>query len=34
MKKCLADPTIGWSMANDHFLAPSGGALEFNCATD
>ena len=28
MKKCLADPTIGWSMDNDHFLAPTGGALE------
>jgi penicillin-binding protein 1A len=34
MKKCLADPAIGWSMENDHFLAPTGGALEFNCATD
>ena len=34
MKKCLADPTIGWSMENDHFLPPSGGALQFNCATD
>ena len=34
MKKCLGDPTIGWSMENDHFLAPTGGALEYNCATD
>ena len=21
-------------MDNDHFLAPTGGALEYNCATD
>ena len=34
MQKCLADPTIGWSMEGDHFLPPSGGALQFNCATD
>ena len=34
MKKCLADPTIGWSMDDDHFLAPTGGALQYNCATD
>ena len=34
MKKCLADPTIGWSMEDDHFQAPSGGALLYNCATD
>ena len=34
MKKCLADPTIGWSMADDHFMAPSAGALTFDCAAD
>ena len=34
MKKCLGDPTIGWSMEGDHFLPPSGGALQFNCETD
>ncbi len=34
MNKCLADPTIGWSMENDHFLEPSGGSLQYNCGTD
>ena len=34
MQKCLADPTIGWSMENDHFLAPSGGGIEYNCLSD
>ena len=34
MKKCLADPSIGWSMEGDTFQVPSGGALQFNCATD
>jgi len=34
MKKCLADPSIGWSMENDTFQVPTGGALQFNCATD
>ena len=34
MQKCLADPTIGWSMEDDHFIAPSVGALTFNCEKD
>lgn len=34
MKKCLADPTIGWSMEDDHFLAPSSGVPGFDCDRD
>ncbi len=34
MKKCLADPTIGWSMDNDHFVAPSSGVPGFDCERD
>ena len=34
MKKCLADPTIGWSMEYDHFQAPSGGAFSFDCSVE
>lgn len=34
MKKCLADPAIGWSMEDDHFLAPSSGVPGFDCARD
>lgn len=33
MKKCLADPTIGWSMEDDSFLPPPTGALSFDCET-
>lgn len=31
MKKCLADPSIGWSMEYDRFLEPSGGAVSLDC---
>ncbi len=31
MKKCLADPTIGWSMESDSFTAPSGFDFDFSC---
>lgn len=34
MKKCLADPSIGWSMETDRFLPPSTGELTFDCETD
>ena len=34
MKKCLADPTIGWSMENDHFRVPADGVLNFDCTTE
>ena len=34
MKKCLADPTIGWSPDADHFRIPTGGALEYDCSRD
>lgn len=34
MKKCLADPAIGWSMEDDHFLAPSSGVPGFDCDRD
>ncbi len=34
MQKCLADPTIGWSMDNDSFLPPAGGALTFDCDSE
>ncbi len=34
MQKCLADPTIGWSMENDTFLPPAGGALTFDCESE
>lgn len=34
MQKCLADPTIGWSMEYDHFKVPSSGALSFDCNTE
>lgn len=33
MKKCLADPTIGWS-GSDMFAPPSSGALNFDCDTE
>ena len=33
MKKCLADPTIGWS-EYDTFAPPSTGALTFDCDTE
>lgn len=31
MQKCLADPSIGWSMENDYFVAPSTGTFNFDC---
>lgn len=31
MKKCLADPTLAWSMENDHFSVPATGARSLNC---
>ena len=34
MKKCLADPTIGWSMENDHFRVPADGVFNFDCTTE
>lgn len=34
MKKCLSDPTIGWSMETDSFLPPPSGALSFDCETE
>lgn len=34
MKKCLADSSIGWSMDNDHFLAPTSGVEGFDCGED
>ena len=33
MKKCLADPSIGWSMENDRFVAPNVGEFNFDCST-
>lgn len=33
MKKCLADPSIGWS-ESDTFAPPSTGALVFDCDTE
>lgn len=33
MKKCLADPTIGWS-ESDTFAPPSTGALTFDCDSE
>lgn len=34
MKKCLADPSIGWSMENDSFVAPSTGIPGLDCEKD
>ncbi len=34
MKKCLADPSIGWSMEDDHFTVPSSGMPGFDCDKD
>ncbi len=34
MKKCLADPSIGWSMEDDHFTVPSTGMPGFDCERD
>ncbi len=34
MKKCLADPTIGWSMEDDSFAVPAGGTLTFDCSVE
>ena len=34
MKKCLADPTIGWSMENDHFRVPADGVFNFDCTVE
>ncbi len=34
MKKCLADPSIGWSMEDDHFVAPSSGIPGLDCEKD
>lgn len=34
MKKCLADPSIGWSMENDSFVAPSTGIPGLDCERD
>ena len=33
MKKCLADPTIGWSEL-DTFPVPPSGALAFDCESE
>lgn len=32
-EKCLADPSIGWSMENDRFVAPNVGEFNFDCST-
>ncbi len=34
MKKCLADPSLGWSMEDDHFTVPSTGMPGFDCERD
>lgn len=34
MKKCLADQSIGWSMENDSFVAPSTGIPGLDCEKD
>lgn len=34
MKKCLADPSIGWSMENGSFVAPSTGIPGLDCEKD
>lgn len=31
MKKCLEDPSIGWSMETDFFKAPINGTINFDC---
>lgn len=33
MKKCLADPTIGWSMEEDKFTMPSSGMPSLDCSS-
>ncbi len=33
MKKCLADPTIGWSLEGDSFTPPASGAISYDCDT-
>ncbi len=34
MQKCLADPSIGWSMEYDSFPRPVTGALSFDCDSE
>lgn len=34
MTKCLADPSIGWSMETDAFLPPANGIINYNCDSE